>query len=888
MRGVGVPPAPGVPAAVVSLAGFLGAVVLLPALLAAPARAQTLDVTVQLTPVQAPLRTGVTHRNASGVAASSVSLEVINNRANQPLRLIEFTLPANYLVSSTAVPSGWSVHSTSGRVVQLRTTTCTGSGIAAGTIGRFVLSVTPPVGSAAQDMSESLSVRAGSCSRFWIIPIWIADWTANPVAFLRRVLRVSAPSVSNSLVSSTVSWPIANLSNSEKTVTLEPGAVPGLPTPTCTTATLQAGQSTSISCTYSNPPSGSYSFAAGANAGPGATALGWTANLQLGVIQVAWRTPARAVKNRPPYDFALDVFDSSSSRLRRVSVIPPAGWIGATATAGTSGLAPSTNCTPAGAACWEGPMSNSATTATLRFSMTGVPDAQATGEHMFIVRLTPTSGATADAQLAVTLYVPLPDVVGFTVLSTREGQVLSWTNADRSDARHDGVVVFRSLAPAVPPRPTDFVDYRTQPVPELFHVDASGAGTRDLPDGVGRYNYRICQRDQSLVYSDCSTGFWNADGYADSAEAPPGGWTHQLGGVSLQAPMVLTGQRVGIPTNRPSVNVLDATTGERIFDPIALPSLPSTYMPITRLLDGRLVTFAADMSGAITAIDLESGEQYWPRVELPGESFTAGVSGITRSYAAPTFQAVYPMEAILLLGSTTGHVIAIDATTGGRLWTLPVGDAVRALITYDAATNRIFVPTGHGIVAYHFDDSVSPNDPPKPVAGWGIDGGSYTLHCTRGLTAGSIACVDRTGVLNVLDSAGVVRASVNTGLTSPTTLVRIAGAAPGFVVGNVRQVRRISATGPYTLSLVENAWPGSGALSPALVFTSMGHIIVASSDGYLHRLRLSDGQWVDRSPTPLPAVTSPRFFGAIAYEATSRMFVFGTSEGRVWAIPQWF
>ena len=55
----------------------------------------------------------------------------------------------------------------------------------------------------------------------------------------------------------------------------------------------------------------------------------------------------------------------------------------------------------------------------------------------------------------------------------------------------------------------------------------------DADPGIGAYNYRVCNRDRFFVYSSCNTGFWNGAGWLDSAVAPSGGWTHQLGGAAL-------------------------------------------------------------------------------------------------------------------------------------------------------------------------------------------------------------------------------------------------------------------------------------------------------------------------------------------------------------------
>lgn len=837
-------------------------------------------MTIRLTPTVAPLLAGVTH----GVD-STLSLDVVNtNDQGYALRHITFRVPAGYTVRTTSRgPAGFTTTVTGQDV--LFQAPCGAPGIpAGGGLGQFLIDLTPPGGSTANDVNETLTfVGMGDdfCSGD-------TDWYANgrSLPFVRRVLRVLSGQVTDvggaagQITSVTVSWSVQNRSNQRKRATITSSAVPGLGTPSCARPNINAGQTATATCTYSNLTlsSGAYTFTARADASS-ATSLGTTFGFTFGA-EVQWPHPV-AVAGRAPHEFTINVVNNSPVAVDRVQVLTPAGWSGQSAISGSGGLAPAT-CS--GAPCFTGSLAERQT-ATLRFRFTGAPAVTQNTSYPFQVQVRRGTATTTSPQ-AVILVAPLPDVSGLTVLSDAEGQVLSWTNTSRDDSAHDGVVIFRTVAPAVPPLPQDFADYATSPLPAgVVYADGDGSTQRDFADpAVGAYNYRVCNRDALLVYSGCRTSFWNNQGYADSAVAQ-GAWTHQIGGQSLLLPTIVAGNRIAIPTNRPAIDILDLASGQRLFDPVTLPSLPSSSTPATRVVDGRLLLFAADQSGTVTAVDLEAGTVAWQRIKA-GERFVAGVSGVTRSFGGPAFQAAYEVDLLLLGSATTGNVLAIDATSGETLWTVNAGAPVEALVSYDNAGYRFYVPTvGGGVVTFDMRPS-GPIAPAVPLAGWQNPGGSYSLHCTRSYEAGAMACIDRSGNLLILDGAtGAVRAQRATGLSSPSSLVRLTGAAPGFVVTNANQVQRLAPTGtPAVLSTVGTWLPTSGVISSALVLSVSGYIIVAGSDGSLHRLRLSDAQWLAQSPA-LPAVTSPRFLGPIAYDTVNGLYVFGSSEGRVWAIP---
>jgi hypothetical protein len=849
---------------------------------AGAARAQTTDVVVTVTPAVAPLRDGVTHLATS----STLSLGVANRRSGLALRHITFQLPAGYAVlATTQAPSGWRVSSLSGGSVEFRTIDCTQPGIPASVgTGTFLVNVTTPNDGPRTDVTgEALSVtNLGDdyCTG-------IKTWTVTTPTFTRRVLEVTgaaAPATAFAGPASVnVTWTITNHGKGRKNpVVLENRAIAGL-TATCTPASLNlnSGNSGTITCTYLNVPAGTYAFAASANAGATATAIGSTIPFRVGAPRVTSPRPY-LVRGRAPYSLSITVVNDSDVGLSQFTVTrPDASWTGISST--TTGA----SCNVTTGACSFGALAQNAS-ATVNVSFSAIPSPIAPTSYNFSVHLTPTTGTAVDLLQTVTVVVPLPDVARLTLQSSATGQTLAWTNADGTGNPHDGVVVFRTPAGTEPPLPTDFVDYTILPRPaEVLYADSGRSTANTLADPImGRYWYRVCNRDAYLVYSGCRTGFWNNKGYADSAVAPAGGWTHQLGGFAALIPGIVPGNRVGVATNRLEVDVLDLATGHRSFDPSPLPALPSSSTPATRVADGRLLLFAADSSGTVTAVNLDTGAQAWQRT-LSGESFVAGVSGITRSYGAPEFQAAYPMD-VLLLASTSGRVIALDATNGNPLWTLNAGSSLRAALVYDPGVNRFYVPTSTaGVLAYDMTGS-SPTVAPGAAKEWQNPGGSYRLYCIRTFQADSIGCLDNTGQLRVLGRIyGEVRAQLTTGISTPTTLTRVVGTSPGFVIGNASAVQRVLASGtPLALTSAGTyTAPANVTISSAITFSSDGFMVVAGSDLLLHKLSLANAQEIGQS-APLTSATSGASLGPIGYDSTDRLFVFGTSEGRVWAIPR--
>jgi outer membrane protein assembly factor BamB len=471
-------------------------------------------------------------------------------------------------------------------------------------------------------------------------------------------------------------------------------------------------------------------------------------------------------------------------------------------------------------------------------------------------------------------------VGGFSVLSTPSGQQLSWINATRADAPHDGVVVFRATAPAVPSAPADGSDYAGDAV--AFYADSAQSAAQSLADpAIGTFNYRICNRDPNLVYSSCNSGFWNNSGWLDSVVAPTGGWSHALGGQMLLLPGLIPGGRLGVVSNAPDVTLLDVATGAKAFPSVALPALPSVGSPIVKIADGRQLLFAADQAGGVTAVDVSTGAVAWS-VSKPGESFVAGVSGAVRQHAAPAFQSAYSSD-VLFIGSVMGNLFALDAATGKTLWSLALGAPIYSKLTYDPIHNWLVIPTDvGGVAALDLTGSSEIGLPPTWAQGWSNPGGSYTLGCSR---SAQLICATKTGGVRFLDPAsGVVVASYepDAGAPSymklpPSTIWPYAG---GVVVTNAKAVLRFTVSGS-ALTLAASWVPGS-TLSPMQLFQSANTIYLAASDRKVHKLALPALTEVNSVSVPSQAPSS--LLGPPNYDVTQDLFIFGTSDSHLWAV----
>jgi hypothetical protein len=138
---------------------------------------------------------------------------------------------------------------------------------------------------------------------------------------------------------------------------------------------------------------------------------------------------------------------------------------------------------------------------------------------------------------------------------------------------------------------------------------------------------------------------------------------------------------------------------------------------------------------------------------------------------------------------------------------------------------------------------------------------------------------------------GALLAQVDTGVSLPTMLVRVAYGTPGFVVGGARRVARVDAADATLTALtLAHFWePAGWTLSPFLLFSASGYLIVGASDltpqgVHLYKRSSEDLAPISTSPDVQPA--NPRtLVGQPSYDAANGLYFFGTEEGRVWAIP---
>jgi hypothetical protein len=843
----------------------------------------TVVVAAALPAPPAPFANAIT---AYGVP-SSLTVTVTNS-GTQNVHRIDFQLPnANYTATGGTPPNGnWTV---------IRfTAPCSTTGLAAGTSANFVINLTPPNGDTPADTTTSaFTVTARTAGSGGGCPSPSSTGSTTFTAGVKALYLTGSAAPANGLgvpMTGVVTWSVTNESSATQTgVTASPVVITpssGISGSCTTIASLASHGTGTVTCTYAITTSGSYSFAANArNTSGTATAVGASAGtINVGTSNVSWTKSAIAVGRPATYTLALTVNNVSATSITRVDVTnaAPSGWTLSTATA-TNGLSYAAGSSSAGDVVFTGTLAGSrSSNITITFS--AVPSVTATTSYSFGVKLTPTEGSTyaLNTSHAVVLVVPISDVAGLTILASSSGQTLAWTNTSANGSTHDGVVVFRAAAGTVPATPVDFTVYSSGSG-GVVYADSPGSTTQAFIDSaLGSYNYRVCNRDAYYVYSSCNTGFWNNAGWLDSESYPAGGWVHALGGDARLHAGLVPGSRIAQANNSPSIAILDVVTGQRSFDPIAIPSLPSVYTPAVPLANGRKVLFAADQSGDITAVDLDTGSIYW-QVNKAGESFVAGVAGITRATASAAFKAAYSMD-VLLLGSTTGTVYAVDATTGATLWTVAAGAPIYALLNYDRSTDMFWVPTtGAGVKAYSMAGS-SPTVAAVPAPGWNPDPShSYRLYCARLLGAATVTCLDTSGVLQFLDqTTGAPRATPSTGVSSPTALVRIPG---GLVVSSATAVQVLSVN-ETTFGITSlGIWAPPGLrISTPVVFTSSGFLVVGGNDRRLHKISLANATELAQSPqvtTQAPGM----ILAQPVYDGTSGRYLFGTSDGHLWAIP---
>ncbi|HVM63418.1 MAG TPA: PQQ-binding-like beta-propeller repeat protein [Acidimicrobiales bacterium] len=688
-----------------------------------------------------------------------------------------------------------------------------------------------------------------------------------------------------------ISWNVTNESNiSQSNLTVTPVVIsPSTATGSCSTvASTASGAIATVNCNYTFNAAGTYSFAANARNGAGsATAVGANSSgtIQVGSASVPWAKAVVVRGRTATYSLAFTVNNASATSVTRVDVLygAGAGW----AVSSVTGLTRSASSTD-GDLILTGTIAAGGTQAvTVNFS--AVPAVASTTTYPFTVKLTPTEGSTYALSIGQTVVVDLPvaDVTGLTADATSTGQALAWVN---QGATHDGVVIFRTPTGTVPPSPADLTIY-TAGSNAVVLSDPAGSSTASWTDTtVGNYNYRVCARDAYYVYSNCNLGFFSGTGYVDAEQAPTGGWVHTIGGNALVRGGLVAGSRIAQANNSPSVAILATSTGQRDFAPSAIPALPSMYTPAAPE-GSTTVLFAADQAGNVTAIDLGTGGRVW-QVSLASQQFMAGVAGVTRANASASFQAAYPND-ILILGSTTGTIYALDAISGATLWTVSAGSPVYGFIPYDSSTNYLFVPTaGAGVKAFSLTGS-GPGVAPVAVSNWAFPdaSGSYRINCVFQVGYPGLACVNTAGELRIVSrTTGALLAPMfNTGVSTPAALARVSGtAAPaGLVVASATMIRVLTVTASATPAITTAAtWLPSGfRISTPAVYASSGYLVVGGTDRRLHRVSLTTG--VDQAQSQTITTQAP---GGVTlaqpmFDSASNRYLFGTDDGHVWALP---
>jgi hypothetical protein len=668
-----------------------------------------------------------------------------------------------------------------------------------------------------------------------------------------------------------------------------------------------ASQSFVYSFTVSGALGTSYYVSGKASTTVGDTNVAVTPSGTVGGYYVTW-SPAAIVpsrvgtaRGRPNLQFTAMVTNNTGTPLQEIDLVNPQNntWTGI---AGVS-VTPSS---AGGAAGFNNPkVNNSGTTTTLQYqwhnvggqtglapgatativvSFTAIGPVSSTPYPFQVVVLPVNFGNGAQPTLTKSVLVenPIADLASFSLLQRPgTGQTAYWHNMPDPDPNndHDGVVLLRAASGTAPGFPVDGTDY-TQSLPAGFiYADRGGSTEVTFTDTTsGAFNYRLCNMDRYMIYSDCRSGFWNGAGWLDSGTPPAGGWLHAFGYQVLLYPGIVPGGGVGFASNAPALSVLTAANGQRPFDPVGLAATPALGTPMVTLSNGWQVLFAADQGGRVTALDVQTGALHW-QVTVTGESFVAGVSGALRQYANAAFQSRYAND-VLFLGSTTGRLLALDATTGTPLWTANPGTAIRGLPLYDYAKNWLYVPTdGAGILAYDLG-STTPPTPPSAGTGWVNPGGNYRLGCTRADSSAQMTCLDNSGAIKVLDRSTGASVAAGSFTGAPSSVWKVAG---GLVVGSSSRVQTFTLSGA-SFTLRGTYAPASTTLSEVQVFGSAGFIFVGGSDLKLHKLALADATEV----LPAVAVTSQQtgtVLGPAVFDVTSNLFVFGASDGRVWAVP---
>lgn len=832
-------------------------------------------------------------------------------RVPPALHELDLWFPSNVTVNAIGDLAGWTHQSlpyNGGTWVEWDAP-CANAGLAAGS--SITVQVTVTVGSQPND--GDLSVTAyGSSPYYPKDPPVICEGNSRnavqlqtslsvPVTVLASTGAAAPPNLLGTGLTSTVTWTVTNRSTGAQMFTFsrnpDGNTGTGWTSTGCTTSggttswgfiTLDRNASYTVTCPYTFSADGTYTFNATVTPLWG-TARKLQIPIQVGTVSAAW-DHGTVVIGHPA---TLTLTNGSLATIGGFTIRNAyANGLPIDSASATGGLSYDSASSDETTAVFAGSLAPGASsTVTIRYTRGSIPAPTST---TFTLTMTPAEGARwaiSRTLSAVPLVLPLPQVANLSILSNAAGRRLEWTRVSGNGATATGVVVFRTNAGTPPAVPLDFHRY-TESDSGVVHADtSSGVADESLPEpGQGNYNYRVCSHDASFVYSECETGYWNQAGWLDSAVPPTGGWTRQLGLRALDLIGMFPGGHGAVPSNQSptsdtgsSITVVALADGTRVANPIALTTLPAVNTVGSRLPDGRYVAFAAEQNGVLTAIDVLTGEPAWAPRTYSGESFTAGVSGVAQASAARAFQDAYGSDVLFLGSATTGNVLAVDAATGDVLWKVATGSKVRALPIYDSASNLLVVPSDAGVLAYDLGTS-SPGVAPKALSYWNVPG-EYTAACTRTTNASYVACIDRTGELRVIEKAtGTVHAHLPTGLERPTTVVRMLGGTPGFMVANNATVVRVTADASFTTLAAPYQWGPGATLSPPIGFSSSGYLIVAADDQRLHKLdseTLAEISFSDAVPSRNPATA----LSAPSYDSTDRLYLFGTGEGRIWAVP---
>ena len=81
---------------------------------------------------------------------------------------------------------------------------------------------------------------------------------------------------------------------------------------------------------------------------------------------------------------------------------------------------------------------------------------------------------------------------------------------------------------------------------------------------------------------------------------------------------------------------------------------------------------------------------------------------------------------------------------------------------------------------------------------------------------------------------------------------------------------------------VTGTWIPGSTLSPALVYTSTGFIYVTASDKKIHKVSIAS--MTESGSVSVSSQAPTVFLGPPTYVFTNNLFIFGSSDGHLWAV----